>query len=233
MDDKYQNTRKILSWAEEDRPREKLLSKGRSALSDAELLAILIGSGTADMTAVDIGKGIMQSVGNSIHALGRLSVKDLMNNRGIGEARAITIIAALELGRRRRDHTEDKKRKLNNPKAVYSEMKPFLLDKPHEEFWVILLNRACEAIKIVQISMGGISGTIADTRLIFKMALENLATSIVLVHNHPSGQLTPSGADIKLTQQLVASGRIMEIPVMDHLIFADHGYYSFIENGNL
>lgn len=233
MDGTYNNTRKILSWAEEDRPREKLLQRGRSALTDAELLAILIGSGTAEMTAVDIGKAVMQSVNNNINSLAKLSVKDLMTNRGIGEARAITIIAALELGRRRKDHAEEKKRKLTEPRLVYDEMKPYLLDKVHEEFWIILLNRANEAIKIVQISTGGISGTIVDTRMIFKIAVENLASSIILVHNHPSGQLKPSVADINLTEQLVASGKIMDIPVLDHIIFADQGFYSFTDNNQL
>ena len=233
MDGTYNNTRKILSWAEEDRPREKLLQRGRSALTDAELLAILIGSGTAEMTAVDVGKAVMQSVNNNINNLAKLSVKDLMANRGIGEARAITIIAALELGRRRKDYMEEKKRKLTEPRFVYDEMKQYLLDKVHEEFWIILLNRANEAIKIVQISTGGISGTVVDTRMIFKIAVENLANSIILVHNHPSGQLKPSEADINLTEQLAASGKIMDIPVLDHIIFADQGFYSFADDAKL
>ncbi|CAG5002650.1 hypothetical protein DYBT9275_02937 [Dyadobacter sp. CECT 9275] len=227
MPEIYPNTRKILSWAEEDRPREKLLLKGRTALSDAELIAILIGSGTADLTAVDVAKEIMHSVDNNINLLARQSLKDLMKIKGIGEAKAITIMAALELGRRRKDSFQDRKVKINQSSVVYDEMKPYLQDKLLEEFWIILLNKACEAIRILQVSIGGLGGTIADTRVIFKLAIENLAHSIILVHNHPSGQLYPSPQDISLTNDIVKAGKVMDIPIMDHLIYTDNGYYSF------
>jgi DNA repair protein RadC len=230
-DNIYDKPGRILSWAEEDRPREKLLLKGRSALSDSELIAILIGSGTADLTAVDVAKGIMKNAGNNLNELARLGIKDLMKNRGIGEAKAITIIAAMELGRRRKDESALKKAKLNSSESVYNEMKPFLLDLQHEEFWVILLNRANEVIRHVKVSSGGVSGTIADTRTIFKSAIENLANSIILIHNHPSGQLIPSHQDKLLTSQMKEAGRILDVPVLDHLIFTDHGFYSFVDAG--
>ncbi|WP_149243216.1 RadC family protein [Dyadobacter sp. 32] len=223
--------RTIRSWAEEDRPREKMLMKGRSALSDAELIALLIGSGTVDMTAVDVAKGVMSSVGNDLSELARLSIKDLTRNRGIGEAKAITIVAAMELGRRRKDQAVQKKSKLGSPQSVYNEMKPYLLDLPHEEFWIILLNRANEVIRPVRISAGGVTGTTTDTRMIFKSAIENLASSLILVHNHPSGQLVPSHADKILTRQIQEAGRILDVPVLDHLIFTDHGFYSFVDEG--
>lgn len=223
--------RTIRSWAEEDRPREKMLMKGRSALSDAELIALLIGSGTVDMTAVDVAKGVMSSVGNDLSELARLSIKDLTRNRGIGEAKAITIVAAMELGRRRKDQAVQKKSKLGSPQSVYNEMKPYLLDLPHEEFWIILLNRANEVIRPIRISAGGVTGTTTDTRMIFKSAIENLASALILVHNHPSGQLVPSHADKILTRQIQEAGRILDVPVLDHLIFTDHGFYSFVDEG--
>lgn len=232
-DGAYEKPGKISSWAEEDRPREKMLLKGKSALSDTELVAILINSGTADLSAVDVAKSLMQSVGNNLSALARQSIKDLTKNRGIGEARAVTIMAALELGRRRKDQTQEKRIKINAAKVVYDEMKPYLLDLPHEEFWILLLNRANEVMKHVRISIGGVTGTIADTRMIFKIAIEHLASSIILVHNHPSGQLIPSAADKKLTAQLREAGNILELPVLDHVIFTDHGFFSFAEEGIL
>jgi len=227
------NPRKILSWAEEDRPREKLLLKGRAALSDAELIAILIGSGTVELSAVDVAKGIMNSVGNNINDLAKQNIKDLMRNKGIGEAKAITIIAALELGRRRSDIVHNKRRKISGSLDIYAEMKPHLMDLPHEEFWIILLNRANEVLRPVQISIGGVTGTVADTKMIFKLAIENLASSIILVHNHPSGQLVPSKADKDLTRNIVDSGHIIDIPVLDHMIFTDNGFYSFVDEGDM
>ena len=233
LENDYYNPRKILTWAEEDRPREKLLLKGKSALSDAELIAILIGSGTVKLSAVDVAKGIMNAASNSINDLAKLSIKDLMKNKGVGEAKAITIIAALELGRRRMDIIPDKRRKITGSQDVYAEMRPHLLDLRHEEFWIILLNRANEVIRPLQISVGGVTGTVADTKMIFKMAIENLASSLILVHNHPSGQLVPSKADKDLTHNIVKAGHILDIPVLDHLIFTDHGYYSFVDEGDM
>jgi DNA repair protein RadC len=230
-EDNHYNPNKILSWAEEDRPREKLVLKGKSALSNAELIAILIGSGTVKLSAVDVAKGIMNSVNNNISDLARQGMKDLMKNKGIGEAKAITILAALELGRRRTDHIQNQRRVINSPQSVYDEMKQHLQDKSHEEFWIILLNRANEVIKTVAVSIGGISGTVCDPKMVFKYALENMASAIVLVHNHPSGQLKASEADVNLTKQLKGCGQILDLPVVDHIIFTDKGFLSFVDHG--
>ncbi|MFD1140011.1 DNA repair protein RadC [Larkinella insperata] len=229
----YDNSRKILSWAEEDRPREKLMLKGRAALSEAELIAILIGSGTRDLSAVDVSKIILQSVGNNLSQLARLSVSDLSKFRGIGEAKAISIVAALELGRRRKEENRPQRTRITSSRDVYEEIKPHLLDKPHEEFWILLLNRANEVIRPVLISTGGVSGTVADPKLIFKPALEHLASALILIHNHPSGNLTASQADKDLTRKLKEAGRLLDIPVLDHLIFTDRSYLSFADEGLL
>jgi DNA repair protein RadC len=221
----------IKAWAEEDRPREKLMTKGRSALTDAELLGILIGSGIRNMTAVDLAKLILQSVGNDLNNLAKLSVKDLSKFKGIGEAKAINIVAALELGRRRKETENVKAPKLFASKLIYNFMKPYLLDLQHEEFWILILSQASELIKIEKISSGGITGTIADPRIIFKLALENSGTSIVLCHNHPSGNLKPSNADLQLTKKLVEAGRFLDISVQEHLIFGNDGYFSFRDEG--
>ena len=224
---------KILSWAEEDRPREKLLLKGKSALSDAELIAILIGSGTKSMSAVDVGKLILSQAGNNLNELARFSVKDLQKIKGIGEAKAISIVSALELGRRRKESEFTEKAKVSCSNDIYQLMKPELMDLPKEEFWVLLLNRANRLIKKEQISSGGVSGTVADPKIIFKCALEQYASSIVLVHNHPSGNLKPSQNDITLTDKMKAAGKLLEIPVLDHVIFSDQGYLSFADEGML
>ena len=229
----YTNSGTIQSWAEEDRPREKLMLKGKAALSEAELIAILINSGTVDLTAVDVAKIILKSVNNNLNDLARLSIKDLSKFRGIGEAKAISVIAALELGRRRKEQDRPIRAKVTCSRDAYNEMIPHLTDKPHEEFWILLMNRANEILRPVQISSGGISGTVADPKLIFKQAIEHLASSMILVHNHPSGNLTPSQADKDLTRKLRDAGRILDIPVLDHLIFTDKAYYSFADEGIL
>jgi len=221
----------ILSWAEEDRPREKLMLKGKAALSDAELIAILIGSGTRELSAVDLSKLILQSVNNNLHELAKLSLKDLIKFKGIGEAKAISIAAALELGRRRKESEVIKKQKVGSSADAYDAIRPHLMDLSHEQFWVLLLNRANEIIRPVQISVGGVAGTIADPKMIFKSAIENLASAIILVHNHPSGNLTPSQADKDLTKKVKESGRLLDIPILDHLIFGDNGYFSFADEG--
>lgn len=223
----------IKSWAEEDRPREKLLLKGKSALSDAELIGILIGSGSSSMSAVDLSKLILHDVGYSLEKLARLSVHDLMKFKGIGEAKAIAIVSALELGRRRKEQIADKKPKITCSKDVYTLMRPTLLDLSHEEFWIILLNRSNQVISKQNISSGGVSGTVADPKLIFKKALEHLASSIILIHNHPSGNLNPSEADRQLTNKLKEAGKFLDIPVLDHVIFTDEKYYSFADEGLL
>ncbi len=221
----------ILSWAKEDRPREKLMMKGRSALSDAELIAILIGSGTRSLSAVDVAKKILALAGNNLNELAKFSVKDLMKVEGIGEAKAIAIVSALELGRRRKEAEVFKKHKITCSQDVYDLMKPELLDQRREEFWIVLLDRANGVIAKKQISSGGISGTVADPKLIFKIALEQMASSIILVHNHPSGNRQASKKDADLTNKLAAAGKNLEIPVLDHLIFTDNGYYSFADEG--
>lgn len=221
----------ILSWAEEDRPIEKLLLKGKAVLSDAELIAILIGSGTRELSAVDLSKLILQSVNNNLNELAKLSINDLMKFKGIGDAKAISIAAALELGRRRKESESLKKQKITSSADVYEAIRPYLMDLQHEQFWIILLNRANEVIRPQQISIGGVSGTVADPKMIFKAAIEHLASAIILVHNHPSGNLTPSQADKELTKKVKEGGQTLDIPVLDHLIFSDNGYFSFADEG--
>ena len=227
----YPERTSIKFWSEDDRPREKLLLKGRSALSDAELIAILIGSGNKEDSAVELSKKILEKATNNLNELGKLSVKDLMDFKGIGEAKAIGIVAALELGRRRKDTELLKREQISCSKDIFELFKPLLIDLPHEEFWILMLNRANKVIKPSRISQGGVSGTVADTKLIFKMAVENLASSVVLCHNHPSGNTKPSEADILLTKKLKEAGKVMEIPVLDHIIFTESAYYSFADEG--
>ncbi len=223
----------IKSWAAEDRPREKLLLKGKATLSDAELIAILLGTGTASLSAVDLAKNILQAVNNDLNELARLTVKDLVKIKGIGEAKAITIISALELGRRRKDFQVEEKPKISGSADVFEILKADLLDIPHEAFWIVLLNRANRVIKKHQISQGGVAGTVADPKLIFKVAVEELASGIILAHNHPSGNLTASQADIDLTKKLKESGKLLDIQVLDHIIIAGKKYFSFADEGLL
>ncbi|TAE74359.1 MAG: DNA repair protein RadC [Bacteroidetes bacterium] len=221
----------IKEWAAEDRPREKLLLKGKENLTDAELLAILLGTGTLDASAVELGKKILALADNDLHKLAKLTIKDLKKVKGIGEAKAITIIAALELGRRRKEQDFAKKISITSSQIAYDTMIPYLLDLEHEEFWIILVNRANVIIKIQKISQGGIAGTIVDSKMIFKSAIDNLASNLILVHNHPSGNIKPSDADISLTNKMIAGGKLLEINVLDHIIFTNQGYYSFLDSG--
>lgn len=223
----------IKSWAEDDRPREKLLAQGRSALSDAELIAIIIGSGSRDESAVDLSKRILHSIDNNLNELGKLTVNDLMKFKGIGEAKAITIAAALELGRRRKEQEPKKKIKIASSKDAFDIFFPLLEDVPHEEFWVLLLNHQNKVIDKVCVSRGGVSGTVADAKLIFKVAIEKLASSIVLCHNHPSGNLQPSHQDKELTKKLKQAGSTLDIAVLDHIIIGDTNYFSFADEGLL
>lgn len=223
----------IKSWAEEDRPREKLMQKGRAALSDAELLAILLGSGTTKLSAVDVAKLVLGAAQNDLNALARFSLKELMRQKGIGEAKAITIVAALELGRRRKEADAPARATITCSRDIYRVVRPHLQDLPHEEFWVVLLNRANVVMRTVSISRGGVAGTVADPKLIFKEALEQLASSVILVHNHPSGNKNPSAADIALTRKLKDAGQFLDLPILDHLIYTDNGYYSFADEGML
>lgn len=227
----YKQSVGIKSWAEEDRPREKLMEKGRHALTEAELIAILISSGSKNETAVELSKRILGSVSNDLNDLGKLSINELIKFKGIGEAKAISIVAALELGRRRKETKIAKREKITTSKDVYELMRPSMMDLPHEEFWMLMLNRANSVIKKELISRGGIAGTVVDSKLIFKTALENYACSIIICHNHPSGNLKPSEQDIKITKNIKEAGKIMEIQLLDHLIITERGFYSFADEG--
>jgi DNA repair protein RadC len=223
----------IKQWAEEDRPREKMLLKGISSLSDAELLAILINSGTANETAVEVAKKLLDKVNTNLNELAQLTIHELTQIKGIGEAKAIKIMTALELGRRRKDEISTQKAKITSSKDAFQVLYPKLADLPHEEFWILLLNRQNKVIEKKLISRGGISGTVADIRLIFKPAIEKLVSGIIAGHNHPSGNLNPSNADIALTKKLNEAGKILDIKILDHLIIADDNYFSFADEGLL
>ena len=221
----------ITNWSEDDKPREKLMLKGKSVLSDAELIAILIGSGSRNESAVDLSKKILASVDNNLNALGKVSISQLMNFKGIGEAKAISIIAALELGRRRRAEEVVELKKVTSSKVVFEIMQPIIGELPHEEFWIIYLNNSNKVISKSQLSKGGITGTLVDIRIVFKTALEMGATALILCHNHPSGTLIPSDADRQITRKLKLAGDSLEIKVLDHLIVTETSYFSFADEG--
>lgn len=223
----------IKAWAEADRPREKLLMKGKHSLSDAELIAILLGSGSRKQTAVDLAKSILQSVDNNLHELGKRSLVELMKFKGVGEAKAISISAAMELGRRRQLSDIKTRPQVRCSADSYKAIAPLIMDLPHEEFWILLLSRRAEVIGREQISQGGVSGTVVDAKMIFSRALEVKASSIILCHNHPSGNPNPSQADKGLTAKLVKAGEALDIFVLDHLIIAAGTYYSFADEGDL
>lgn len=221
----------ITNWSEDDKPREKLMLKGRSVLSDAELIAIVIGSGSRNESAVGLSKRILASVDNNLNALGKLSVSQLMNFKGIGEAKAISIVSAMELARRRRGEEVVELKKISSSKSIFEIMQPVIGELPHEEFWIIYLNNSNRVISKSQLSKGGITGTLVDVRLVFKAALEMGATGLVLCHNHPSGTLTPSDADRQITKKLKLAGDSLEIKVLDHLIVTENHYFSFVDEG--
>ena len=223
----------IKSWAEEDRPREKMLAKGKEALSNAELIAILIGSGNSKETAVDLSKRILHDSKDNLIELSRLSINDLMKYNGIGEAKAVTIAAALELGRRRRFSEALEKPSIKNSQIAYECFYAHLSDLDHEQFWIMLLNNANKVIKLEKIGVGGMTGTTADPKKIFKSALENNATSVMLCHNHPSGNVIPSNADKQITNNLVKAGHFLEIKILDHIIIGNDNYFSFADEGLL
>jgi len=223
----------IKKWAEDDRPREKLIKHGKAALSDAELIAILLGCGNLKETAVDLAKRILLSVENNLPELGKVGMAELVKFPGVGKAKALSIIAALELGRRRKESEFLEKKVIQNSQDAFRYMEPLLGDLPHEEFWVIYLNRSNKVIRRENVSRGGISGTVADSRLIFKSAIEALASGIIVAHNHPSGGLKPSDADLQLTRRLAQAGHMLEVPLLDHLIITDKAYYSFADQGTL
>ncbi len=221
----------IKQWALEDRPREKLLDKGISSLTDAELLAILIGSGTKNETALDVAKRILGNVNQNLNELGKKSVHDLKKIKGIGEARAIGIISAMELGRRRKLSDIREKNQIKSSADIYNIFNPVLGELPHEEFWVIYMNRSNKIIDKQKISQGGVSGTVIDVKIILKNALEKLASSIILCHNHPSGNIQPSEADKKMTTKLTEAAKLLDIQVLDHIIVTENTYFSFADEG--
>ncbi|MGZ3867037.1 MAG: RadC family protein, partial [Bacteroidia bacterium] len=214
----------ITQWAEDDRPREKLLLKGKQALSDAELMAILLATGTKNESAVQLSQRILSAYQNNLHAIAKLGVNDLIKFKGIGEAKAITIVAALELGRRRKETASVKHDVIKTSADAYSHLAAKLSDLPHEEFWMILMNRANKIIKTELVGRGGVSGTVADVRLILKPAVEHLASSIIIAHNHPSGNLRPSDSDLHLTKKVNEAARLFDIQLADHLIIGDAAY---------
>lgn len=223
----------IKDWAEEDRPREKMLAKGAPALSDAELIAIIIGSGTRNETAVDLGKRIMASINNNLNDLWKLDITDFIKLKGIGEARAITIAAALELGRRRKDIEIKKKFMFTSSDDVVAMFQPILADLPYEEFWILLMNRSARLIERIKISQGGVVGVSVDIRLIVKPAIERLVSGVIAVHNHPSGNCKPSTEDIKLTEKIKAALALFNISLLDHVIVTDNTSFSFADEGLL
>ncbi len=227
------NKLSIPEWSKEDRPRERMLANGPKAMSDAELVAILIRSGTPKDSALDLARLILNKANNDLHKLARLGVSDLMKINGVGEAKALSIAAALELGQRRRDSSIEQRPLVGSSQQAFELLRPLVADLPHEEFWLLLLDRGNRLLDKCKVSQGGMHGTVADPKLIFREALEKRASSVVLCHNHPSGQLRPSGEDIALTKKLVEGGRFLDITVQDHVIITSGGYFSFADNGQL
>jgi len=215
--------------AEDDRPREKFLLKGRAALSDSELLAIILGSGNQEDTAVELARKILASVNNNWQDLSKLSVKDLMKFKGIGEAKAIAVATAMEIGRRKAAQDIPEKTVVVGTKEAYKILLPYLSDLRTEEFWALFLNQKNNLVYKAQISRGGIASTLVDVRVLFKLALEHMAVSIIVAHNHPTGNLKPSEADIKLTNNIKKAGEILNITLLDHLIIGEQDFFSFRE----
>jgi DNA repair protein RadC len=229
----YNPSFSIKYWSEDDRPREKLLLKGKNVLSNAELIAILISSGNKEESAVALSKRILVSVELNLNELGRLSVKDLIGFKGIGEAKAVVIIAALELGRRRRGEQALEKKKITSSSSVFELMQPIIGELPHEEFWIVYLNNSNKVLQKIQLSKGGITGTLVDVRLVLKTALQIGAVGLILTHNHPSGTLKPSQADKNITQKLKIASDSIDIKVLDHLIITEKAYFSFADENLL
>jgi DNA repair protein RadC len=233
--DEEQKRLSIKKWAEEDRPREKLLLKGSRHLTDAELLAILIRTGFKNHPVVDVAQQLLDNVGNDINKLGELSIPQIIKSvKGVGKDKAVTIAAALELGRRRKESSGNKSlKKITSSKDAYNYIYPSLADQQQEFFYIILLNRANVILSNHKISEGGMTGTVVDPKIIFKKVLEEGAISIVLVHNHPSGNLQPSQADIDLTKKIQEASKLLDISLLDHLIFTNNTYFSFADEGLL
>ncbi|SFW41666.1 RadC family protein [Cellulophaga fucicola] len=227
------NSFSIKNWSNDDKPREKLVQKGKAVLSDAELVAILIGSGSRDESAVELSKRILASVNNNLNQLGKLSIGQLMQFKGIGEAKAVTIAAALEMGRRRRGEEVAKIEKIGSSKDVFNLLQPILGELPHEEFWIVYLNNSNKVLHQAQLSKGGITGTLVDVRLVLKQALEIGAIGLILAHNHPSGGLNPSAADKQITQKLKTAAQALDMKVLDHIIITQREYFSFADDNLL
>ena len=225
------NTHALTQWAVEERPREKGLANGVQQLSDTELIAILLRSGTRNMTAVELARQLLSQVDHNLQELGKLAVHDLLKQKGIGPAKAISLLAALELGRRRGGIQQIDKTPVKSSRTVFHLFHPLLGDLEHEEFWLLMLNRANRVLGRFKVSQGGLSGTVIDTRIILKKALDNLASSIIVCHNHPSGNTQPSDADIKITEKLKKAAEMLEIKLLDHVIIADTSYFSFADEG--
>lgn len=223
----------ITQLSVDDRPREKMMMHGARALSNAELLAILIGSGNVEETAIELSQRILNDADNNFNRLGKYDLKELMSYKGIGEAKAITIMAAMELGRRRREDEMPERPVLNTSQKVYDYMRQRLVDLPHEEFWAILLNRAGRVIDTVMVSKGGTAATTVDVKIILKAAIQSLASAIVLCHNHPSGACKPSREDEQSTHRVKEAAQLMSISVVDHIIVCENNYYSFADNGKM
>ena len=223
----------IKNWSDDDKPREKLVQKGKSVLSDAELIAILIGSGSRNESAVELAKRILASANNNLNELGKLSIKQLMEFKGIGEAKAVSIAAALEIGRRRRGEEAQKITKINSSKNVFELLQPKMGELPHEEFWIVFLNNSNAVLQAGQLSKGGITGTLVDVRLVLKQALELGAVGLILAHNHPSGTLKPSEADKQITKKLKVASEALDIKVLDHIIITQKEYFSFADENIL
>lgn len=223
----------IKDWSDDDRPREKLVHKGKTALSDAELIAILIGSGSRNESAVELSKRILASVGNNLNKLGKLSVKELTKFKGIGEAKAVAIAAAVEIGRRRRGEEAQQIAKINSSADAFELLLPQIGDLQHEEFWILYLNNANKVLLSSQISKGGLTGTLVDLRIVMKQALEVGAVGMILAHNHPSGTLKPSRADKQVTEKIKSAATALDIRVLDHLIITQQKYYSFADDNTL
>lgn len=228
---KSYNAKAMSTWAVEERPREKVMARGTQYLSETELLAILLGSGTRQVTAVELARQILKEAGNNLQELGRMGVEELVRINGVGPAKAITIMAALELGRRRSGMQHPEKTPVKSSETVYRLFHPLLGDLEHEEFWLLMLNRANRVIGRYKVSQGGLSGTVIDTRIILKKALDKLASSIIVCHNHPSGNNQPSDADVKITEKLKKAAHMFEIKLLDHVIIADKSYFSFADEG--
>ncbi|SIP87224.1 DNA repair protein RadC [Chryseobacterium sp. RU37D] len=219
--------------AEDDRPREKFLLKGKNSLSDSELLAIIMGSGSRDETAVELARRILTSVNNNWHQLSLLSIKDLMKFKGVGEVKAISITTALEIGRRRASQEIPEKPVISNSHNAYQIFRNHLSDLRTEEFWAVFLNQSNRVIHLAQLTQGGINQSIVDIRVLFKTALDHYSTGIVIAHNHPSGNLKASREDIEITQKIKEAGKLLNIQLLDHLIITQNSYFSFSDDGLL